>query len=96
MLLAAGGLDNGERARGQWQCLSRLMTSAPRSANIRVQCGPAMVVEKSSTRRSCKLPVALRSSISAIVIQELPFSLDRTDTRWAWPDGKARSMEGLR
>ena len=31
--------------------VSILMTSAPISASIREQCGPAMVVEKSSTRR---------------------------------------------
>src|SRR5438105_2167241 len=34
---------------------SILMTSAPISASIRVQCGPAIVVEKSSTRSPAKL-----------------------------------------
>ncbi|KIZ39805.1 hypothetical protein OO17_19355 [Rhodopseudomonas palustris] len=34
------------------------MTSAPMSASIRAQCGPAMVVEKSSTRRPAKAFVA--------------------------------------
>src|SRR5712672_65027 len=32
---------------------STLTTSAPMSASSRLQCGPAMVVEKSSTRRPC-------------------------------------------
>ena len=32
---------------------STLITSAPMSASRRVQCGPAMVVEKSSTRTPC-------------------------------------------
>src|SRR5262249_26498720 len=35
---------------------SILITSAPRSANRRVQCGPAIVVVKSSTRRPDKAP----------------------------------------
>ena len=38
-------------------CISILMTSAPRSANIRVQCGPAMVVVKSRTLRP-EMPAA--------------------------------------
>src|SRR2546428_5335016 len=33
---------------------SSLITSAPRSANRRVQCGPAIVVVKSTTRRRSK------------------------------------------
>src|SRR5258708_31565900 len=32
---------------------STLITSAPMSANSRLQCGPAMVVEKSRIRRPC-------------------------------------------
>ena len=32
---------------------STLITSAPMSASRRVQCGPAMVVEKSRTRTPC-------------------------------------------
>ena len=38
---------------------SILMTSAPISASIRVQCGPAIVVEKSSTRSPAKLFVKI-------------------------------------
>src|SRR6267154_5184502 len=48
-----------------WRCTGRLrirspsgdstlITSAPMSARRRLQCGPAMVVEKSRTRRPCK------------------------------------------
>src|SRR5580692_3954579 len=41
---------------------STLTTSAPMSASSRLQCGPAMVVEKSSTRRPC----SGRASVSVI------------------------------
>jgi hypothetical protein len=51
---------------------SILMTSAPMSASIRAQCGPAIVVEKSSTRRPAKLFVKIPSSFSAIAILEAP------------------------
>ena len=44
------------------------MTSAPVSASMRVQCGPAMVVEKSSTRRPAKLPVKWPSPCPAMVM----------------------------
>ena len=40
---------------------SILITSAPRSARSRVQCGPAIVVVKSSTRRRSKAPVIISS-----------------------------------
>ena len=40
---------------------STLITSAPMSASRRVQCGPAMVVEKSSTRTPCSGRGSLRS-----------------------------------
>src|SRR6185369_1652165 len=48
--------------------VSILMTSAPMSASIRVQCGPAIVVEKSRTRRPAKLPVKFLSSLPGMVI----------------------------
>src|SRR3954453_16747154 len=38
---------------------SILITSAPRSANSRVQCGPAIVVVKSSTRTRSSAPVII-------------------------------------
>src|SRR5215831_782774 len=50
--------------------LSILITSAPMSASIRAQWGPAIVVEKSSTRRPAKQPVKVLSSLSDNVIVE--------------------------
>src|SRR5262249_46051993 len=50
--------------------LSILITSAPMSASIRAQWGPAIVVEKSSTRRPAKHPVKVLSSLSDNVIVE--------------------------
>src|ERR1700687_2952382 len=73
---------------------SILITSAPMSASIRVQCGPAIVVEKSSTRRPAKLFVKLASSFAAIVIdRELPPARarlkPRRDPKLRGPTGEA-------
>src|SRR5262249_35241423 len=45
---------------------SILITSAPRSASKRVQCGPAIVVVKSSTRRPDKAPFIPFSSQAGV------------------------------
>src|SRR5579864_151254 len=52
---------------------STLITSAPISAKRRVQCGPAMVVVKSTTRRRSKALVIgiLRSCAAASMRQDL-------------------------
>src|SRR5713226_5292261 len=72
---------------------STLMTSAPMSASIRVQCGPAIVVEKSRTRRPPKPFVAILSSFAATVIFEnsLPpaYLRPRRDPRLRGSTGEA-------
>src|ERR1700756_3294855 len=73
--------------------LSTLITSAPMSASIRAQWGPAIVVEKSSTRSPAKHPVKVLSSLSDNVIVEsslasamLPARVETLD--WADAPGK--------
>ena len=59
------------------------------SASIRVQCGPAIVVEKSRTRRPAKLPVKFPSSLPAMVIPQSSLGLSafvftaRRDPKWS-------------
>src|SRR5271163_1248917 len=50
---------------------SSLITSAPRSARRRVQCGPAIVVVKSTTRsRSKALVIAISSPCAALSMRQ--------------------------
>src|SRR5215469_12074579 len=67
--------------------VSILMTSAPMSASMREQWGPAIVVEKSSTRRPAKHPVKVPSSFSDSVIAESSSPYAPTAADWcAGPD----------
>src|SRR5215813_12573013 len=68
--LVLAPLRNGGRVRIMSPSgASTLITSAPRSARRRVQCGPAIVVVKSSTRRASKAPLIIGFLISGPIRQ---------------------------